>query len=62
MYLPRLKFLDKTRDLVIKLPRDQSFACSNRAEVDGFLPDVKILSTSPPGGTFNRHIHVLVIP
>ena len=30
-------------------PRDQKFAGSNPAEVDGFFQDVKILSTSPPG-------------
>ena len=28
------------------------FGGSNPAEVDGFFQDVKILSTSPPGGTF----------
>ena len=32
-------------------PRDQRFAGSNPAEVDGFFQDLKILSTSPPGGT-----------
>ena len=32
-------------------PRDPWFAGSNPAEVDGFFQDVKILSTSPPGGT-----------
>ena len=32
-------------------PRDPRFAGSNQAEVDGFFQDVKILSTSPPGGT-----------
>ena len=32
-------------------PRDPRFAGSNPAEVDGFFQDVKILSTSPPGGT-----------
>ena len=32
-------------------PRDPRFAGSNSAEVDGFFQDVKILSTSPPGGT-----------
>ena len=31
-------------------PRDPRFASSNLAEVDGFFQDVKILSTSPPGG------------
>ena len=30
--------------------RDPRFAGSNPAEVDGFFQDVKILSTSPPGG------------
>ena len=34
-------------------PRDPRFAGSNLAEVDGFFQDVKILSTSPPGGTLN---------
>ena len=33
-------------------PRDPSFAGLNPAEVDGFFQGVKILSTSPPGGTF----------
>ena len=33
---------------------DQMFAGSNPAEVDGFFQDVKILSTSPPGGTVSR--------
>ena len=32
-------------------PRDPRFAGSNLAEVDGFFQDVKILSTSPLGGT-----------
>ena len=31
--------------------RDPRFAGSNPAEVDGFFQDVKILRTSPPGGT-----------
>ena len=35
-------------------PRDPRFAGSNPAEVDGFFQDVKILSTSPPGGTLSR--------
>ena len=30
---------------------DPRFAGSNPAEVDAFFQDVKILSTSPPGGT-----------
>ena len=30
--------------------RDPGFAGSNPTEVDGFVQDVKILSTSPPGG------------
>ena len=34
-------------------PRDLRFADSNPAEVDGFFQDVKILSTSPPGGTLS---------
>ena len=32
-------------------PRDPSSAGSNPTEVDGFCLNVKILSTSPPGGT-----------
>ena len=35
------------------LPRDPRFAGSNAAEVDGFFQDVKIMSTSPPGGTLS---------
>ena len=35
-------------------PRDSRFAGSNPAEVDGFFQDVKILSTSPSGGTLSR--------
>ena len=31
--------------------RDPGFSGSNPAEVDGFFQDVKILSTSLPGGT-----------
>ena len=34
-------------------PRDQMFASSNPAEVDGFFQDVKIPSTSLPGGTLS---------
>ena len=34
-------------------PRDPRFAGSNPAKVDGFFQDVKILSTSPPGGTLS---------
>ena len=34
-------------------PRDPRFAGYNPAEVDGFFQDVKILSTSPPGGTLS---------
>ena len=30
--------------------KDPRFADSNPAEVDGFFQDVKISSTSPPGG------------
>ena len=33
--------------------RDSRFAGSNPAKVDGFFQDVKILSTSPPGGTLS---------
>ena len=39
---------------VICSPRDPRFTGSNPlAEVDGFFQDVKILSTSPPGGTLS---------
>ena len=34
-------------------PRDPKFACSNPPEDDEFFQDVKILSTSPPGGTLS---------
>ena len=34
-------------------PRDPRIAGSNPAEVAGFFQDVKILSTSPPGGTLS---------
>ena len=34
-------------------PRDPRFAGSNLDEVDGFFQDVKILSTSSPGGTLS---------
>ena len=34
-------------------PRDPRFAGSNPTEVDEFFQDVKILSTSPPGGTLS---------
>ena len=34
-------------------PQDPRFAGSNPAEVDGFFQDVKILSTSPWGGTLS---------
>ena len=36
------------------LSRDPRFAGSNPAKVDGFFEDVKILNTSPPGGTLSR--------
>ena len=39
-------------------PRDQRLAGSYPAEVDGFFRDVKILSTSSPGGTLNWGSHV----
>ena len=32
------------------------FSGSNPAEVDGFFNNVKILSTSPPGGTFKLEV------
>ena len=35
-------------------PRDSKFAGSNPAEDDGPFQDVKILNTSPPGGTLSR--------
>ena len=34
-------------------PRDPRLAGSNPAEATGFFQDVKILSTSPPGGTLS---------
>ena len=34
-------------------PRDPRLAGSNPAVIDGFFQDVKILSTSPPGGTLS---------
>ena len=34
-------------------PRDPRFMGSKPAGVDGFSQDVKILRTSPPGGTLN---------
>ena len=34
-------------------PRDPRFTGSNPTELDGFFQDVKILSTSPPGGTLS---------
>ena len=34
-------------------PRDPRFAGSNSAEVEEFFQNVKILSTSPPGGTLS---------
>ena len=34
-------------------PRDPRFVGSNPADVDGIFQDVKILSTSPPGGTLS---------
>ena len=34
-------------------PRDPRFAGSKPTEVDGFFQDVKILSTSPPGGSLS---------
>ena len=33
--------------------QDPRFVGSNLTEVDGFFKDVKILSTSPPGGTLS---------
>ena len=36
--------------------RDPRFAGSNPAEIDGFFQDVKILSTSPPGGPFKLSV------
>ena len=40
-------------------PRDPRFAGSNPTVVDGFFQDVKILSTSPPGGTLGWGSRVL---
>ena len=34
-------------------PRDPRFAGSNPTEVNGFFQGVKIMSTSPPGGTLS---------
>ena len=34
-------------------PRDPRFVGSNPAEIDEVFQDVKILSTSPPGGTLS---------
>ena len=34
-------------------PRDPRFAGSNPAVVEGFFQDIKILSTSPPGGNLS---------
>ena len=41
---------------VMCLPKDPRFAGSNPAEVDGFFQDVKILSTSPQGGTLKSRV------
>ena len=38
---------------VTSLSQDPRFAGSNLAEVDEFFQEVKILSTSPPGGTLS---------
>ena len=46
----KLKFVGLGGLGVACSPRDSRFAVSNPAEVDGFFQDVKILSTSPPGG------------
>ena len=34
-------------------PQDPRFTGSNPTEVDGFFQDLKILRTSPPGGTLS---------
>ena len=39
-------------------PRDPRFVGSNPAEVDGFFQDLKIVNTSPPGGTLNQEARV----
>ena len=39
--------------VVTCFPRDPKFAGSNSTEVEGFFQDVKILSTSPLGGTLS---------
>ena len=41
-------------------PRDPRFAGSNPAEVDEFFQDVKLLSTSPPGGTISDAVDNLL--
>ena len=38
--------------------RDPRFAGSNSVEVDGFFENVKILCTSPTGGTLSRGFRV----
>ena len=42
-------------------PRDPRFTGSNPAEVDGFFQDVKIPSTSPPGGILSWGLRKLFI-
>ena len=39
-------------------PRDPRFAGLNPTEVDGYFQDVKILSTSPTGGTLSWRYQV----
>ena len=39
-------------------PRDPRYAGSNPTEVDGLFQDVKILNTSPPGGTLSSESRV----
>ena len=44
-------FLQKVLELI--LDSNPRFASSNLTEVDGFFQNVKLLSTSPPGGTLS---------
>ena len=41
------------------LPQDSRFVGSNPADVDEFFQDVKILSTSPTGGTLSSERYKL---
>ena len=52
---PRIyvKILDLSGLGVTCSPRDPRFTGSNPSKVDGFFQDIRILSTSPLGGTLN---------